>query len=175
MQDAVKVGSGNMTTAEREQAAMMIWNKEKGTAAAVIVLAWIAKVFPSHLSDNGFQPRLLCSSTSPFFSTRTPRIFERAPTGLFRCPAQMPITPFQILRGTTHPRMWKTKRKTCIIYLSAHHVPPAPTHTTHTRLVWTLLALRGDLDAPNPGLCTFYRTKSTHIHNQVRESFLIET
>ena len=34
----------NMTQQEREFAAMELWNHEKGTATAVIVLGWMAKV-----------------------------------------------------------------------------------------------------------------------------------
>lgn len=37
-------GSKNMTDEERIAAANMIWNKEKGTAAAVIILSWLVKV-----------------------------------------------------------------------------------------------------------------------------------
>jgi hypothetical protein len=41
----MKGGAGhNMTDEEREQAAMTIWNKEKGTAAAVIIAGWCMKV-----------------------------------------------------------------------------------------------------------------------------------
>jgi hypothetical protein len=38
-------GSKNMTDQERIAAATMIWNKEKGTAAAIIVLSWLAKIY----------------------------------------------------------------------------------------------------------------------------------
>lgn len=37
-------GSRNMTEQERVVAARMIWDKEKGTAAGIIVLSWLAKV-----------------------------------------------------------------------------------------------------------------------------------
>jgi hypothetical protein len=40
-----KGGSKNMTDKERIAAANMIWNKEKGTAAAIIVLSWLAKIY----------------------------------------------------------------------------------------------------------------------------------
>jgi inositol phosphorylceramide synthase regulatory subunit len=35
-----------MTDTERERAAMMIWNQEKGFAATVITLGWLSKVRP---------------------------------------------------------------------------------------------------------------------------------
>lgn len=34
----------NMTEAERTLAALTIWNLEKGTAAAVIIISWLSKV-----------------------------------------------------------------------------------------------------------------------------------
>ena len=37
-----------MTDAERTAAAMQIWNKEKGMAAAVIIIGWLAKVSSSN-------------------------------------------------------------------------------------------------------------------------------
>lgn len=37
-------GNSSMTAEERAQAATAIWNEEKGTAMAVIVVAWIVKV-----------------------------------------------------------------------------------------------------------------------------------
>lgn len=37
-------GVRNMTEAERTEAAMALWNEEKGTAAAVIILGWLSKV-----------------------------------------------------------------------------------------------------------------------------------
>lgn len=37
-------GVRNMTDAERTQAATALWNEEKGTAAAVIILGWLSKV-----------------------------------------------------------------------------------------------------------------------------------
>lgn len=37
-------GSKNMTDEERIAAANMIWNKEKGTAAAIIIISWLSKV-----------------------------------------------------------------------------------------------------------------------------------
>ena len=47
MKNVHQVGSGNMTDEERVRAATMIWNKEKGTAAIVITLSWLAKVRPA--------------------------------------------------------------------------------------------------------------------------------
>jgi hypothetical protein len=43
MEGSVKLGH-TWTDEERVEAAMMIWNKEKGTAAAVILFSWLAKV-----------------------------------------------------------------------------------------------------------------------------------
>ena len=37
-------GVRNMTEIERTQAAVALWNEEKGTAAAVITLGWLSKV-----------------------------------------------------------------------------------------------------------------------------------
>ena len=37
-------GVRNMTAAERAQAATALWNSEKGTAMAVIILGWLSKV-----------------------------------------------------------------------------------------------------------------------------------
>jgi hypothetical protein len=42
----MKVGGGrhHMSDNDREAAAMRIWNHEKGTAAAIIVMSWLFKV-----------------------------------------------------------------------------------------------------------------------------------
>ena len=46
----------NMTADERVEAAMTIWNAEKGFAAAMIIMGWIVKVritvCPCHLNSN---------------------------------------------------------------------------------------------------------------------------
>jgi len=47
-EDMMKAGVGgihDMTDEEREAAAMMIWNHEKGTAAAVIIISWLFKIY----------------------------------------------------------------------------------------------------------------------------------
>ncbi|TDL24080.1 DUF1753-domain-containing protein [Rickenella mellea] len=45
-EELMKAGVGHgMTEEERTQAALMIWNKEKGTAAAVIMVGWITKIY----------------------------------------------------------------------------------------------------------------------------------
>lgn len=38
------MGASHMTDEERKQAAQLIWNKEKGFAATVLVLGWLSKV-----------------------------------------------------------------------------------------------------------------------------------
>lgn len=47
-EEMMKAGAGlvnhNMTQEQREQAAMEIWDEEKGLATAVIVLGWLVKV-----------------------------------------------------------------------------------------------------------------------------------
>lgn len=58
-------GSKNMTDQERTAAANMIWNKEKGTAAGIIVLSWLAKVRKVTLHRNFLGPDIcLNRSTS---------------------------------------------------------------------------------------------------------------
>jgi hypothetical protein len=52
MKHGHKVGSGSMTDEERVQAAMRIWDKEKGTAALVIALSWLTKVRVVSLCDS---------------------------------------------------------------------------------------------------------------------------
>ena len=37
--------TNNMTDAERADAAMTIWTHEKGTAATVIIISWLVKVY----------------------------------------------------------------------------------------------------------------------------------
>jgi inositol phosphorylceramide synthase regulatory subunit len=44
MKTGVTIDGHTWTTEERVEAAMIIWNKEKGTAAAFIALSWIVKV-----------------------------------------------------------------------------------------------------------------------------------
>ena len=44
-EELMKGGAGHeMTPEERTEAALMIWNKEKGLAALVIVAGWLCKV-----------------------------------------------------------------------------------------------------------------------------------
>lgn len=49
-------GSKNMTDKERMAAANMIWNKEKGTAAGIIILSWLAKVRKSVFLHHNLRP-----------------------------------------------------------------------------------------------------------------------
>jgi hypothetical protein len=42
--------TNHLTEEQREAAAMAIWNHEKGTAAAVIVISWLSKACTIHLS-----------------------------------------------------------------------------------------------------------------------------
>jgi len=45
MNSGTGLGSHNMTEEERVQAAMTIWDQEKGMATAVIVLGWVVKIY----------------------------------------------------------------------------------------------------------------------------------
>jgi inositol phosphorylceramide synthase regulatory subunit len=44
MKTGVVIDGHTWTTEERVEAAMVIWNKEKGTAATIIALSWLVKV-----------------------------------------------------------------------------------------------------------------------------------
>ena len=77
------MGSHNMTQAEREQAAMMLWSDEKGLATAVIVLGWLAKVRPTRSHKHCPTQDRRSSSTSPLSSTRMLSISGRALTAPF--------------------------------------------------------------------------------------------
>jgi hypothetical protein len=46
-EDMMRMGAGNhtLTESERTEAAMRIWNQEKGTAAAVIIASWLCKIY----------------------------------------------------------------------------------------------------------------------------------
>lgn len=46
-------GNSTMTAAERAQAATAIWNEEKGTAMAVIIVTWVIKVCELFLCCGG--------------------------------------------------------------------------------------------------------------------------
>jgi hypothetical protein len=52
-------GSHTMTDKERIEAAMMIWNHEKGTAAAIIVVSWLSKVQTLSSNPNSTKPQLI--------------------------------------------------------------------------------------------------------------------
>jgi hypothetical protein len=75
MEGSVKLGH-TWTDEERAEAAMMIWNKEKGTAAAVIIISWLAKVGSTPSSSMIADPfpdllrrshLFLCYSPPPWF------------------------------------------------------------------------------------------------------------
>ncbi|KAF8075043.1 Inositolphosphorylceramide synthase subunit Kei1-domain-containing protein [Lyophyllum atratum] len=71
MMDIGKVNS-TLTAAQREAAAMEIWNHEKGTAAAVIVISWLSKIYfailiysyASHLRKGSYRSLPLSKPTT---------------------------------------------------------------------------------------------------------------
>ncbi|KAG5647432.1 hypothetical protein DXG03_009362 [Asterophora parasitica] len=71
MMDVGKLNS-TLTPAEREAAAMEIWNQEKGTAAAIIILSWISKIYfilllysyASHLRKGSYRSLPLSRPTA---------------------------------------------------------------------------------------------------------------
>jgi hypothetical protein len=44
----MEAGNSTLTTEQRAAAAMEIWNHEKGTAAAIIIISWMSKVCNVH-------------------------------------------------------------------------------------------------------------------------------
>lgn len=72
-EDMMNAGPGlsghNMTESERVAAATSIWNEEKGTATAVIVLGWLAKV-RTHVSTIQICRTSKCFTALIIFSFR---------------------------------------------------------------------------------------------------------
>ena len=63
-------GNSSMTAAERTAAATAIWNEEKGTSMAVIVVGWLIKVCtPIRTSTDNFMTMI--RFTLPFYSIPT--------------------------------------------------------------------------------------------------------
>ncbi|KAF9005989.1 Inositolphosphorylceramide synthase subunit Kei1-domain-containing protein [Cyathus striatus] len=77
------VGHLNLTDAEREAAAMAIWNHEKGTAAFVLTVAWLSKIYfalllysyASHLRKGSYRS-LPLSRPVPAVSSSTHNAYD---------------------------------------------------------------------------------------------------
>lgn len=72
MMDGAISNSTNFTPAEREAQAMAIWNQEKGTAATIIILSWLFKIYfvfllysyASHLRKGSYRSLPLSRSST---------------------------------------------------------------------------------------------------------------
>lgn len=106
-EEMMKAGSGhNMTDEERTAAAMTIWKKEKGTAAAVIIVGWCIKVrslfHGLSLKDPYFVFVSPVRFTSRYSSTPTRSTFAKDPTVLY--PTPLPFQPHPPIRArSTRP------------------------------------------------------------------------
>ncbi|KAL0953393.1 hypothetical protein HGRIS_004632 [Hohenbuehelia grisea] len=94
-------GGHVMTDEEREAAAMMIWNHEKGTAAAVIAVSWLCKIYLAlliysyavHLRKGSYRSLPLSrSAVAPSMSTDPSYLPEEddEEIGLYRAPLHTP-------------------------------------------------------------------------------------
>lgn len=80
--------NSTLTVEQRAAAAMEIWNHEKGTAAAIIIISWISKVCIAYYRS---QLGLICHRyTLHCFSIHMPPICAKAPTAPSPLPAQAP-------------------------------------------------------------------------------------
>lgn len=125
----------HLTPEERELAAMEIWNQEKGTAAAVIIISWLSKVCMLHQSQPHMGYSLHGRSTSQCSSTLTQatsakvhivRSFTRAP------PLRQP--QMRQIMLTIHPSPMRKMRKLristaslCVHRTQATLSPASPT------------------------------------------------
>ncbi|KAG5639074.1 hypothetical protein H0H81_007018 [Sphagnurus paluster] len=82
------IGKANstLTPEEREAAAMAIWNQEKGTAAAVIIISWLFKIYfivllysyASHLRKGSYRSLPLSKSTAGATANHANHAYETA-------------------------------------------------------------------------------------------------
>lgn len=129
MMKAAPLGTAPMTDEERTRAATMIWNQEKGTALAIIIISWLTKVCPiesySYTSLSSGIPCVLARRfISPFSSTPMLHISEKALTAPFHylVPPRHPLPPLT----TPFPKRKTKKSKTFIVSLCAPPDPPYP-------------------------------------------------
>ena len=117
----------NMTDAERAQAALGIWNKEKGFAAAVLVLGWFTKVRLHFLRRD---PWLIYPLSFCRFTLRClfiPMRFTFGKARIARCLSPLPLLLHgHMVRFPTN--RWKTTRTTnrSPNHFTDRHVPFIP-------------------------------------------------
>lgn len=112
----------NMTDVERAQAAMSIWNKEKGTAVGIIVGVWIVKV--SHHST--FNVLALTPRIKLYFIALMYSYAIHLRKGSYRTlPCSKPIQTqgqYVVLNGATYPEEFDDDTDT--LADDFYHIPP---------------------------------------------------
>jgi len=138
-----------LTPAEREEAAMAIWNHEKGMAATVIIISWLFKVCNHAVQLNSSIEPLNHRSTLPSFSTHTHRICAKALTALYPSPVPhtQPRHTIKVIWLTRHSQLTRMKKsRTFIACLCARPrlrlIAAVQAITTPSRVSQTLSALR---------------------------------
>lgn len=136
-----------LTPAEREEAAMAIWNHEKGMAAAVIIISWLFKVCNHAVQlDPSIEP-LNHRSTLPSFSTHTHPICAKALIALYHSPVPHTQPRHTVIWLTRHSQLTRMKKsRTFIVCLCARRrlrlIAAVQAITTPSRVSQTLSALR---------------------------------
>ena len=105
--EVMESGKGhNMSDEERALAAMTIWNAEKGVAAAMLVLGWVAKVS----IVVAFKALLLltCSAPTCVDLLRSTSVLVRDPLAQGLVPLPSPHPSLPIKRG---------RKRLCLLYI----------------------------------------------------------
>jgi hypothetical protein len=138
-----------LTPAEREEAAMAIWNHEKGMAAAVIIISWLFKVCNHAVQLNSPTEPLNHRSTLLSFSTHTHPTCAKALTALYRSPVphtqlHHTITVIWLTKRWQLTRMKKSRTFIACLCARRRHrgIAAVQAITTPSRVSQTLSALR---------------------------------
>lgn len=120
-------GNSTMTPEERAQAAFTIWNEEKGTAMAIIIIGWLIKVeiyLTIHFSTNCSQMviDILCTSDILVRHTFTQRLLSR--------PATVPLTEHYSVHGPEYGCGRRRRRR--LLHASRARTPAASRTHPHT-------------------------------------------
>lgn len=128
MNGASGVEGHNMTEEERTEAALGIWNQEKGFAAAILILGWLTKVC-MHLRLMAGYCLSARRSISPSLYTPSRSTCAKARTAPSRRHSRRPTRARTALSRVNQTRTRKTckilSRSTAHREPFTHHIPPS--------------------------------------------------
>ena len=138
-QEAIRLGAGvnhTMTEAQVASAANILWHEEKGVAAAVIALSWLAKVRRTKTSGSvalvtDVGHAIVCRYTLRSCCTRMRPIYAGARSTRFAIGVCVLRSPLVTIRHSWRRKM-TTKSFSCLPW--EHTIPMAPSHIYLTSL-----------------------------------------